>query len=128
MEFTCGQLQFQVVDRNVKPLFGLRDSVKLGYVTFSPGVHALSQQEAPELLEYKDLFNNTIGRLPVVYHMRLDDTVLPTVCAPRHVLLLMRDKIVQKLQRMTGLGSSLRSKSPQSGSRPWWLEKKEMAA
>lgn len=73
MEFTCGPLQ--VVDRNVKPLLGFRDSVKLGYVTFSPDVHALSQQEAPELLEYKDLFdNNNIRRLPVVYHMHLDDT------------------------------------------------------
>lgn len=40
VEFTCGPLQFQVVDRNIKPLLGLRDSVKLGYVTFGPAMHA----------------------------------------------------------------------------------------
>ncbi|TWW70774.1 hypothetical protein D4764_17G0002570 [Takifugu flavidus] len=60
--------------------------------------------EPPELLEYKDLFNNdTIGKLPVVYHMRLDHSVPPTICAPRRVPLAMRDKIVAELQRMTNM-------------------------
>lgn len=45
-------------------------------------------------LEFKDLFdNNTIGKLHIVYHIRLDYTVFPTVCAPRCVPLAMRDKI-----------------------------------
>lgn len=105
VNFTCGLLQFQVVDRNVKPLLGLRDSVRLGYVTFAPEVHAVIQHETSELLEYKDLFDNsTIGKLPVVYHMRLDDTVPPTICAPRRVPLAMRNKIVAELHRMTKLG------------------------
>lgn len=88
MEFTCGQLQFQVVERNIKLLLGLRDSVKLGYLTLGPDVFALSQQEAPELLEYRDLFDNntTIGKFHIVYHMHLDDTLLPTECALRCVL------------------------------------------
>lgn len=105
MNFSCGLLQFQVVDRNVRPLLGLRDSVRLGYVTFGPEVHAVVQQEAPELTEYKDLFDtSTIGKLPVVYHMRLDDTVHPTICAPRRVPLAMKDRIVEELHRMTRLG------------------------
>ena len=58
MNFSCGLLQFQVVDRNVKPLLGLRESVRLGYVTFGPEVHAVVQQEAPELTEYKYLSIN----------------------------------------------------------------------
>lgn len=49
VNFDCGLLCFQVVDRNVKPLLGLRDSVRLSYVTFGPEVHAVVQQEAPEL-------------------------------------------------------------------------------
>lgn len=90
------------MDRDVKPLLGLKDSVRLGYVAFGPAVHALTQQNAPELVEYKYLFDNsTIGRLPVVYHMRLDDTVPPTICALRRVPLAMRDEIVTELQRMT---------------------------
>ena len=93
------------MDRNVKPLLGLRDSVRLGYVIFGLEVHAVVQQEAPGLTEYKDLFDTSaIGKLPVVYHMRLDNTVHPTVCAPRRVPLAMKDKIVAELHRMTRLG------------------------
>ncbi|CAL8398768.1 unnamed protein product [Arctogadus glacialis] len=70
-------------ERNVKPLLGLRDSVRLGYVIFGPEVHAVVQQEAPGLTEYKDLFDTSaIGKLPVVYHMRLDNTVHPTGVKP----------------------------------------------
>ena len=64
-----------------------------------------SSRKRPGLTEYKDLFDtSTIGKLPVVYHMRLDDTVHPTVCAPRWVPLAMKDKIVAELHRMTRLG------------------------
>ncbi|RXN39425.1 dynein heavy chain axonemal [Labeo rohita] len=104
VNFTCGTLQFHVVDSDVKPLLGLRDSVKLGFVQLGPNVHAL-QQGAPELTEYKDLFDcSTIGKLPVAYHMRLDPSVHPTICAPRRVPLAMKDKIIKELNRMTKLG------------------------
>lgn len=66
---------------------------------------AVIQQEAPELTEYKDLLDtSTIGKLSVVYHMRLDDTVHPAICAPRRVPLAMKDRIVTELHRMTRLG------------------------
>lgn len=121
VNFECGLLCFQVVDRDVKSLLGLRDSVRLGYVTFGPEVQAIVQQEAPELTEYKDLFDtSTIGKLPVVYHMRLDDTVHPTICAPRRVPLAMKDKIVAELHRMTELGVITLN-----GFQPWWLRAKE---
>lgn len=85
VNFDCGLLRFQVVDRNVKTLLGLRDSVRLGYVTFGPEVHAVVQQEAPELTEFKDLFDtSTIGKLPLVYHMRLDDTMRSKTGATGH--------------------------------------------
>ncbi len=77
VNFTCGTLQFHVVDSDVKPLLGLRDSVKLGFVHLCPNMHAL-QQGAPELTEYKALFDcSTIGKLPVVYH---------TLCTLQYVL------------------------------------------
>ncbi|CAL8259140.1 unnamed protein product [Boreogadus saida] len=42
-------------------------------------VYAVVQQEAPGLTESKDLFDTSaIGKLPVEYHMRLDNTVHPT--------------------------------------------------
>lgn len=70
----------------------LVSGVKQGNVAFGQDVHTLSQQVAPKLTEYKDLFdNNTIGRLPVVYHMSLDDPLLLIVCTPRRVPMAMRD-------------------------------------
>ncbi len=64
VNFTCGTLELHVVDSDVKPLLGLRDSIKLGFLHLGPNVHAL-QQGAPELTEYKDLFDcSTIGKLP----------------------------------------------------------------
>lgn len=54
LNFTCGTLKFHVVDSDVKPLLGLRDSIKLGFLQLGLNVHAL-QQGAPELTVYEDL-------------------------------------------------------------------------
>ncbi|RXN33036.1 Retrovirus-related Pol poly from transposon [Labeo rohita] len=55
--------------------------------------------------DYEDLFHtDSVGKLPVMYHMRLDESVRPTVCAPRRILLTMKDKVLQELERMTKLG------------------------
>lgn len=48
VNFSCGALQFHLVDSDVKPILGLQDSVKLGFVQLGPNVHAL-QQGALEL-------------------------------------------------------------------------------
>lgn len=88
VDFTSGKLQFHIVDSNVKPLLGLIGCVKLGFVHLGPGVHTL-QQEAPERTEYNNLFD-TSTILPVVYHMHLDSSVHPVICAPRRVPLAMK--------------------------------------
>ena len=36
--------------------------------------------------------------------MRLDDTVAPTLCAPRRIPIAMKDKVKAELDRMTALG------------------------
>uniref|UniRef100_A0A8C5QSN3 ribonuclease H n=1 Tax=Leptobrachium leishanense TaxID=445787 RepID=A0A8C5QSN3_9ANUR len=57
------------------------------------------------MTDYEDLFRtDTIGKLPVTYHMRLDEFVHPTVCAPRRIPLAMKDKVVNELERMIELG------------------------
>lgn len=67
-----GQLKFHVVHRNVRPLLGLQDSIAIGLIQLGPQVHAVQNQE-PEVQEFSDLFDTTVlGKLPVVYHMRLD--------------------------------------------------------
>ncbi len=99
-----GQLLFHIVDRDVKSLLGLPDSMRLNLIQLSPEVHAV-QQQAPEMSDYEDLFcTDSVGKLPVMYHMRLDESVCPTVCAPRRIPLAMKDKVLQELERMTRLG------------------------
>lgn len=97
-------LLFHIVDRNVKSLLGLPDSIRLNLIQLSSEVHAV-QQQASEMTDYEDLFRtDTIGKLPVTYHMRLDESVHPTVCAPRRIPLAMKDKVVAELDRMIRLG------------------------
>lgn len=56
------------------------------------------KQEAPEIREYKDLFDtNVIGKLPVIYLMRLDDIVAPTMCTPRRIPIAMKNKVKAEL-------------------------------
>ncbi|KAL0204240.1 hypothetical protein M9458_002258, partial [Cirrhinus mrigala] len=65
--------------------------------------------------DYEDLFRtDSVGKLPVMYHMRLDESVRPTVCAPRRIPLAMKDKVLQELERMTRLGmiSSVEEATP----------------
>ncbi len=98
-----GQLKFHVVDRSVRPLLGLQDTIAMGLIQLGPHVHAVANQE-PEVQEFSDLFDTTaLGKLPVVYHMRLDESVAPNVCAPRKVPIAM-EKVMAELERMTKLG------------------------
>ena len=47
---TQGQFKFHVVNRDVKPILGLQDSIAIGFIHLRPDVHML-QQEAPEIPE-----------------------------------------------------------------------------
>lgn len=101
-----GDFVFQIVNLDVKPLLGLPDSIHLGLVTFGPDatVHFVDEK-APELQEYSDLFDSgKIGKLPVVYHVKLDKSITPSVCAPRRVPVVMKQKVTDELERMTKLG------------------------
>jgi hypothetical protein len=58
------------------------DSIRLGLVNLQPEVHAV-QHEAPEQTEY--LFDcSTVGKLPAIYHMRLDDCLPHSVGSQKH--------------------------------------------
>ncbi len=51
-----GQLKFHVVDRSVRPLLGLQDTIAMGLIQLGPHVHAVANQE-PEVQEFSDLFD-----------------------------------------------------------------------
>ena len=69
-------------------------TASLDLVNVGPEVHTI-QLRAPELSEYKDQFDaHTIGKLPVLYHIWIDDSVPLAVCAPRCVPLAIKYKIM----------------------------------
>lgn len=84
-------------NRVVKPLLGFQDSIAMGLIQLGPDVHIL-RPEATEVCEYRDLFDcEVIGSLPVVYHMRLDNTVSRVICAPRKIPMAMKEKVKAEL-------------------------------
>ncbi|KAL1258948.1 hypothetical protein QQF64_009525 [Cirrhinus molitorella] len=76
----------------------------MGLIQLGPHVHTVQNQE-PEVREFSDLFDTTVlSKLPVVYHMRVDESVVPTVYAPKKVPIAMKDKTMAELERMAKLG------------------------
>ncbi|RXN05551.1 transmembrane 26-like protein [Labeo rohita] len=66
--------------------------------------------------DYEDLFRtDSVGKLPVMYHICLDESVHSTVCAPRRIPLAMKDKVLQELERMNRQGII----SPVEEATPW---------
>jgi transposase InsO family protein len=99
-------LEFHVVDRVLKPLIGLKDSLKLGLISLDNEVHEVSTMPSPPAVieEYADLFDNKLGKLPVTYKMKLDPSVTPVVRPPHRIPLAMRDKVKAELDLMVQKG------------------------
>lgn len=78
-------LPFFLVNQDVQPLLGFRACLDMGIVTISPDVHHVSMEGSTEdiLTEYKDLFTDELGELPITYSMTLDPSVQPVV-RPAH--------------------------------------------
>ncbi|KAL1252335.1 hypothetical protein QQF64_017028 [Cirrhinus molitorella] len=71
----------------------------LNLIQLSPNVHAV-QQQSPEMIDYEDLYlTDSGGKLPVMYHMRLDESEHPTLCAPRRILVAMKDKVFNQFNQ-----------------------------
>lgn len=97
-----GRLRFHVVDRNVRPLLVLQDSIAMGLIQLGPHVHTVQE---PQVWEFSDLFDTRVlGKLPVVFYMRLDESVAPTVCSPKKVPIATMENVMAELERMTKLG------------------------
>ena len=59
-------------------------------------VHSINN--APEIInEYSDLFESSLGKLPMVYHMKLDESVTPVICSARIIPMAMRDGMINEL-------------------------------
>ena len=72
-------LSFYLVEEGVLPLLGLRTCRQVELVSFSKAVHQLSPADddlSHEIqTEYRDLFSDNLGKLPVTYSMTIDPDV-----------------------------------------------------
>ena len=102
------QLKFQVVDLNVADIIGLRDAVKLKLISLHGDVNEIRinpEEYATQVFnENSDLFGSDLGRLPVVYKMKLKEDVIPVIKPPRKIPIAMENDVKQELQRMVDLG------------------------
>jgi GTPase SAR1 family protein len=101
-------LRFQAVERDVQPLLGVRDSVRMGLVTLSKEVHQLRLKEEPRFShevfkDYADLFTDDVGTLPITYKMTLDPEAQPVVRPAHRLPVAIGEKVKAELDRMISL-------------------------
>ncbi len=97
-------LLFHVTDKCVKTLLGLHDTLRMHLIQLSEHVHEIqpsNQLHNEILLEYADLFDNSrVGKLPVKYKMKLDETKAPVVRPPHKLPYALRDRVKRELDDM----------------------------
>ena len=70
------KITFHVVDKKVTTLLGLQDTLKLDLIQLSENVHQLTEvKDTPELQEFKDLFDDKVGKVPVTYKMKIKENI-----------------------------------------------------
>ena len=91
-----GDITFHVINKDVKTILGLNDILRLDLIKLDSEVHSINN--APEIIsEYSDLFESSLGKLPMVYHMKLDESITPVICSARKIPVAMRDGVINEL-------------------------------
>ena len=101
------KLNFFIVPEKVTSLLGINACQDLGLVSFTEKVHRCSpSQETTEqiLAQYKELFDNKLGKLLLKYSIVTDPDIMPIVRAPHRLSHAMCEHVQNKLQRMESLG------------------------
>lgn len=98
-----------MVQRDVQPLLGLSDCLRMGLISLNKAVHQVSLKETFNFAqqintEYADLFQDEIGSLPVTYCMKLDKEAQPVVRPARRIPAAMQHKVKAELERMVTIG------------------------
>lgn len=75
----------------------------LGLVSFDRTVHEVRVMLNP-LSEYPDLFDDELGKLPLVYKIATDLSVVPVVRTPHRVSFAMKGKVEAMLKNMVDMG------------------------
>lgn len=77
-------IPFFIVDSDVQPRLGFCLHVDMGVVRMSPDVHQVTMNcnavfKTQTLRQYKVVFDDELGKLPVTYSMTLDPNTQPVV-------------------------------------------------
>ena len=94
------ELTFHIVDRRVKTLLGLKDTVKLNLVQFEKEVHEVQSKEHELFDEYSDVFGDEMGKVPIMYRIKLNPNVTPVVMPPRPIPIAVKDRVKKELDDM----------------------------
>ena len=80
------KLEFHIVDKPVTSLLGLKDSLKMKLMKLNKEVHEVKTSSIFQyqvLSKNKDLFDDNLGELPVVYTMKVNSNATPII-KPSH--------------------------------------------
>ncbi|KAL7865172.1 hypothetical protein SRHO_G00104190 [Serrasalmus rhombeus] len=97
------------VDKEVQPLLGFRACMNMGVVKMSPDVHQVTMESRADfntqiLTEYKDLFREELGELPVTYSMTVDPNIQPVIRPAHRIPIAMQERVKAELERMQSIG------------------------
>ena len=83
-----GNIKFHFINKDVKTILVLSDILRLDLNKLDSEVHSINN--APEIKsEYSDLFESSLAKLPMVYHMKLDESITPVICSARKIPVAM---------------------------------------
>lgn len=88
-------------------MLGINACHNLGLVYFGRAAHKLCLVDGPTqqlLSQYKELFNDKLGKLPIKYHIAVDLKITPVVKMPHGVPYAMHDRIHTEVKRMVSTG------------------------
>ena len=111
-------LCFHIVDdhKKVSPILGLRACRLLGLIEVSAVVHEVhdsnSEVTSAIFAEYADLFDESLGKLPVKYKITIDNDVTPVIRPTRRIPAAMETKVKAELDRMTKIGVIVPTSTP----------------
>lgn len=96
-------VEFVVTNDDLQPLIGLNASTQMKLVTVELGnMQRILKVNIQD--EYKDVMSDSVGRLPDIHSLKVDDTVTPVIMPARRVPVALRPKLKAELGRLVELG------------------------
>ena len=96
MKTNYGDIKFHVINKDVKTILNLSDILRLDLIKLDSEVHSINNALGI-ISEYSDLFESSLGKRPMVNHMKLDESVTAIICSAIQIPVAMRDGVMKDL-------------------------------